>query len=202
MGRGCGAGNEKAQDGKAGENRERLEKQRGGEFFATGDFLGPVGVDMGMIRGFLFLLVGVFAAAGLLTVLRSPDWLNWKLALVAGEFGHWLALVALALGGAAWALRAGHAGLAWSTAVLSVGAAVLLLKPTWEAARIGRTLPQRLEAAFGGAASPRAAFSVGGWFESAPAPVAVETREFAPGLKLDLYRATGRELRARRRRAS
>jgi hypothetical protein len=147
---------------------------------------------MGTIRGFLFLAAGVFAAGGLLTLLRSPDWLNWKLALVAGEFGHWLALVALALGSAAWALRAGHAGLAWSTVVLSVGAAVLLLKPTWEAARIGRTLPQRLEAAFGGAASPRAAFSVGGWFESAPAPVAVETREFAPGLKLDLYRATGR----------
>jgi acetyl esterase/lipase len=146
---------------------------------------------MGTIRGFLFLAAGVFAAGGLLTLLRSPDWLNWKLALVAGEFGHWLALVALALGGAAWALRAGHEGLAWSTVVLSVGAAGLLLKPTWEAARIGRALPQRLEAAFGGAASPRAAFSVGGWFESAPAAVAVETREYAPGLKLDLYRATG-----------
>jgi acetyl esterase/lipase len=147
---------------------------------------------MGMIRGFLFLAAGVFAAGGLLTLLRSPDWLNWKLALVAGEFGHWLALVALALGGAAWALRAGHEGLAWSTVVLSVGAAGLLLKPTWEAARIGRTLPQRLEAAFGGGAPPRAAFSVGGFVGSAPTAVAVETREYAPGLKLDLYRATGR----------
>ena len=79
--------------GKLGGEKRRDWKNKGaGNFFAMGDFLGPVGVDMGMIRGFLFLAAGVFAAGGLLTVLRSPDWLNWKLALVAGEFGHGLAL--------------------------------------------------------------------------------------------------------------
>ena len=161
--------------------------------FATGDFLRPLGVTMGvMLRIFIFLLVTVLAAAGLLTVLRSPDWLNWKLALVAGEFGHWLALVALALGGAAWVFRTGHGGLAWSTVALSVGAVGLLLKPTWEAVQIGRTLPQELERAFGAGAPRRAAFGVGGYFAAAPKPVAAETREFAPGLKLDFYRAVGR----------
>jgi acetyl esterase/lipase len=151
--------------------------------------LGPVGVDMGMMRVFLFLLAGAFAAVGTLTAFRSPDWLNWKLALLAGEFGHWAALVALGIGGAAWVMRAGHAGWAGGSVALSLIAAGLLLKPTWEAAQIGRVLPQQLEAAFGGAAPGRAAFSVVGLPESAPATVAVETREFAPGLKLDFYRA-------------
>ena len=144
---------------------------------------------MGMMRGFLFLLAGAFAAMGTLTALRSPDWLNWRLVLLAGEFGHWAALVALGIGGAAWVMRAGRAGWAGGTVTLSLLAAGLLLKPTWEAVQIGRVLPQQLEAAFGGTASGRAAFSVAGLLESAPAAVAVETREFAPGLKLDFYRA-------------
>ena len=144
------------------------------------------------MRIFLLGLAAAFVAIGSLTVFRSPDWLNWKLALVAGEFGHWLALGALALGGAAWALRAGHAGVAGTTVALSVLAAGLLLRPTWEARRIATTLPGELAAALGGTAPGRAAFAVGNFFGAAPKAVAMETREFAPGLKLDFYRAAGR----------
>lgn len=92
-------------------------------FFARRDLLELLGVDLGMMRGFLFSLAGVFLAVGSLTVLRSPDWLSWKLALVAGEFGHWAALVALAVGGLAWATRGAHLKRAGSTLALSLIAA-------------------------------------------------------------------------------
>ncbi len=97
-------------------------------FFATCDFFGPVGADMGMVRIFLFLLAGTSVAVGSLTVFWSPDWQNWKLALLAGEYGHWAAPVAL--GGAVSAMRAGHSGWAGSAVTPSLIAAGLLLKPT------------------------------------------------------------------------
>lgn len=147
---------------------------------------------MGMLRLFLLLLAAVLAALGALTVFRSPDWSNWKLALLAGEFGHWLAVAALALSITAWCLRAGHGAVAGVTVAMSVIAAGLLLKPTVEARRIGEALPSELVKAFGGVAPARAAFSVGSYFSAAVKPVAVETREFAPGLKLDFYRAVNR----------
>ncbi|MBC7365649.1 MAG: alpha/beta hydrolase [Undibacterium sp.] len=142
-----------------------------------------------MVRFSLLLLSAVFAALGALTFFRSPDWSNWKLALFAGEFGHWLAVAALLLGIAAWCARAGHGAVAGVTVVVSVVAAGLLLKPTMHARRIGATLPGELVKAFGGVAPVRAAFAVGNYFSAAVKPVAVEMREFAPGLKLDFYRA-------------
>ena len=44
-------------------------------------------------------LIGVagLVALGLLTVLRAPTYTTWKLAILAGEFGHWLAGLALAV---------------------------------------------------------------------------------------------------------
>ncbi len=147
---------------------------------------------MGMLRLFLLLLAAVFAALGALTVFRSPDWSNWKLALLAGEFGHGLAVVSFALAITAWCLRAGHGTVSGVTVVVSVVAAGLLLKPTVEARRIAATLPNEMVKTFGGVAPVRTAFSVGNYFKSAPKPVSVETREFAPGLKLDFYRAVNR----------
>jgi acetyl esterase/lipase len=147
---------------------------------------------MSMLR-FLFLgLAVVFTALGALTVFRSPDWSSWKLALLAGEFGHWFAVAAVALAVTAWCTRDGHVAVAGVTVTLSVVAAGLFLKPTMEARKIGETLPGELVAAYGGVAPARAAFSVGNYFAAAPKPVAVETREFSPGLKLDFYRAVNR----------
>ncbi|MEI8088021.1 MAG: alpha/beta hydrolase [Opitutaceae bacterium] len=131
-------------------------------------------------------------ALGLLTVRRSPLRWNWKFALLAGEFGHWLALGALGAGVATWALRDGHFAWAHVTLILIVLAMGMLLRPTLEAERIGRVLPAKLEAAFGGVKPTAEAFALLGYFASGPSKVVVETREYAPGLRLDFFRAVDR----------
>jgi len=153
--------------------------------------LGLFGVVMGMSRLLLSVLALALFALGLLTVLRSPDWLDWKLALLAGEFGHWLALSAVVLGAAVWAARGEHNVWAGAVSAVLALAAGLLLRPSFEAGRIGRGLPEELAAAFGGNVEPKAAFSVAGFFGAAPASVPAETHEYAPGLKLDFFRAVG-----------
>ena len=144
------------------------------------------------LRGFIFLWAVALLALGVLTVRRSPLRWNWKFALFAGEFGHWLALGALGAGVATWALRDGYDAWAYVTLSLIGFAMGLLLRPTVEAERIGRVLPAKLVAAFGEAMPTVEPFTLSGYFASGPAPVAVETREFAPGLRLDFFRAVDR----------
>lgn len=148
-----------------------------------------------MVRWVFLSIATVFAAVGLLTVVKSPDWAPWKLAVLAGEFGHWLAAVPLVVALGAWLARGARPGVALVTVILGVAAAGLLLKPSVQAAFIGRTLPERLRRAFGSAVTDRAPFAVAGWFASAPPPVAVQTRAFSGDLALDFYpaaRADGR----------
>ena len=77
--------------------------------------------------------------------------------------------------------------------VLCSVAIALFLKPAVQAVRLGRSLPAQLMEAFGPAEPQRAPFSVrAAIFASAPEPVPIETLEYSNGLKLDLYRATGR----------
>lgn len=147
---------------------------------------------MEWLRGFITLWTLVLLALGLLTVRRSPLRWNWKFALLAGEFGHWLALGALGAGVATWALRDGHFAWAYVTLILIALAMGMLLRPTLEAERIGRVLPAKLEAAFGGVKPTAEAFALSGYFASGPSKVVVETREYAPGLRLDFFRAVDR----------
>lgn len=128
-------------------------------------------------------------ALGTLTVWPSPSWSRWRLAVLAGEFGHWLALIALAAGGLAWFAGEG----AWLAAmsVLAVGAAGLLLRPVVQARAVARDGERQLDA-IGAPAAGRAPFSVGGLFDRAPAPVPRETTAYADELALDFYRAVGR----------
>jgi len=147
---------------------------------------------MEWLRGFITLWTLVLLALGLLTVRRSPLRWNWKFALLAGEFGHWLALGALGAGVATWALRDGHFAWAYVTLILIALAMGMLLRPTLEAERIGRVLPAKLEAAFGGVKPMAEAFALSGYFASGPSKVVVETREYAPGLRLDFFRAVDR----------
>ena len=147
---------------------------------------------MEWLRGFITLWTLVLLALGLLTVRRSPLRWNWKFALLAGEFGHWLALGALGAGVATWALRDGHFAWAYVTLILIALAMGMLLRPTLEAERIGRVLPAKLEAAFGGVRPTAEAFALSGYFASGPSKVVVETREYAPGLRLDFFRAVDR----------
>src|SRR5476651_869707 len=98
-----------------------------------------------MFRWLLLLLALAAAILGSLTVFKSPDWSQWKLAVLAGEFGHWVALAPLVLIALAWGTRAGHGGLTGATIGLSALALALLLKPTVQAWGVGRGLPEKLE---------------------------------------------------------
>lgn len=128
-------------------------------------------------------------AVSLLTAVRVPAAVNWRVAVVVSELGYALILVPLAVGGVAWTGYAQAPILTWITLTACSGALIFLLKPAAQAWRIGRELPGRLTAAFGPAPVPAPAFT---WrrFAMRPQPAGpVTTHEFAPGLELDLYPA-------------
>jgi acetyl esterase/lipase len=131
-------------------------------------------------------------ALGLLTVFKAPPWIDWRLSILAGEFGYGVALIPMGI----FFFEAFRGGtnsvvgtLILSAAALSVG---LLLKPELQAARLARQLPAELGAAFGPAQPSRAPFSVSGLFTDAPKSAAVETLAYSGDLSLDFYRASGR----------
>ena len=142
-----------------------------------------------MLRWSLLILALLFVALGSLTAVRSPEWLNWKLALLAGEYGHWLLPVPVVIVGMAWFTRGQHGGIALATVAAGAVAGLLLLRPAFGALRIGRELPAGLERSFGKVTLARAPFSVATLFGGGPEPVRSETMVFANGLDLDFYRA-------------
>ncbi len=141
----------------------------------------------------LLSLALALALLGALTIVRSPDWSPWPLAVLAGEFGHWFALLALTVAAGAWGTRPGGTGMTMTTAVVSVAAAILLLKPAWQAWRLGTRLPQQFTAQFGARtpAQPPFRFTTL-FFACDPAPVTPRTLEMPGGLLLDLYPPAGR----------
>ncbi|MES2694240.1 MAG: alpha/beta hydrolase [Verrucomicrobiota bacterium] len=147
-----------------------------------------------MVRWIFLTLAIVFFLVGLFTVVKAPAWSPWKLAVLAGEFGHWLAPAAAGVALGAWLTRGGGPAVAWVAAGVAVLAVGLLAVPMVQAWRIGRVLPAQLAKEFGaGPPGMRArAFSVGGFFGRDPEPVPMETLEAARGLPLDFYRAVGR----------
>lgn len=142
-----------------------------------------------MFRLLLLFLALALLVLGLLTVYPVPDWAPWKLGVLAGEFGHWLAGLALALAVFAWFARDGAGVWAVATLAPALIAGGLLLKPAWQSWRLGAELPAKLAAAFGPQPVTRAAFSPAALLASDPAPVLVRTLEVAPGLPLDFYAA-------------
>lgn len=136
----------------------------------------------------LLALAGLALAA--LTVVPAPAWLEWRLAVLAGEYGHGLAIVPLTtVALAAWWAPAAGAGLNAIIVLANVAALGLFLRPVGSAARIARTLPDTLRGAFGPANTSHAPFSWLRLLRRDPAPVPVHTHRFAPGLELDLYPA-------------
>lgn len=146
----------------------------------------------------------------LLNVVQAPAWSPWRLGVLSGEFGHWLALAALGVAGLA-AMRGvapavpeqgGALALRWMTCGLALVAAGLFAVPAFQAWRIGQALPERVRALFVGkipttrALPERSAFSLTGLFGGDPEPVPVETLTVAPGLPLDFYRAVRSDGRA------
>ncbi len=160
---------------------------------------------------FLSLSV-VLLAWSSLVVLPAWNVFLWKAALVAGEYGLFLAIGSLVLvcaivahgavhgvsGSAAprkeWVLLGGALGVAGVATVLFGAPAVL-------ATMVGQSLPQRMAKAFGGRVAPQRVTSLGGmlWPGSGVERVGVSTRVFARAgtaeeLALDFYTPSGAAL--------
>ena len=130
-------------------------------------------------------------ALGLLTCVRTPDWLSWKFSLLAGEFGHWLAFAAFAAGLVAWGWRGEHVILGGVALVLGLAGAILLLRPAWQAARLGAALPATLRTYFPHGRAKAEPFSVPEMFLGRdPKPVLPRTLPVPDGLPLDFYPAS------------
>lgn len=135
--------------------------------------------------------LGCFAL-GLLTCVRTPDWLSWKFSLLAGEFGHWLAFAALAVGLAAWGWRGEHVTLGGVALTLGLAGAILLLRPAWQAGRMGAALPATLRTHFPQGRAGGEPFSLPAlFFGRDPEPVLLRTLQVPDGLPLDFYPASG-----------
>ena len=88
------------------------------------------------MRWLILFLSVVAALASALNFVRAPDTtLAWKIALAAGEFGHWLVLLPLGLAGLALATLSG--GWRWAALALCAVAVVGLLRPSFSAWGIG-----------------------------------------------------------------
>jgi acetyl esterase/lipase len=148
-----------------------------------------------MARFFPFfpaLLVGALLLVSFLVVFKSPDWSYWTMALLAGEFGHWLSLLAFLLAGIAWGVR-GTGPVAFSLmAIAAAIAGVLFLRPVVLATRISRELPRRLERSFGETNLERPAFSLVALGRRDPPPILSQSFKYAGDLALDFFPAVGR----------
>ena len=146
-----------------------------------------------MLRWSLLLLALAILALALLTIVKSPDWSEWKLALLAGEFGHWLALLPVIVGVLAWVLRGPSVAPAVVTTLLCSLAFGLFTLPCLEAWKLAGGLPGELTRQFGPVTLARNPFSFGDLFSGAPPTVRPETLVYSGDLSLDFYRATGRD---------
>ena len=142
-----------------------------------------------MLRVLLLLCAVSFVGLGSLTAVKSPDWAPWKLAVLAGEYGHWVALAPLSLAALAWLARGHATALAAVTVLVCALAFGLLLKPCTEAWLLAATLPEKLEKQFGRVELTRAPFSIGQFFTGRPEPVRLETRKYFGELALDFHPA-------------
>jgi acetyl esterase/lipase len=144
-----------------------------------------------VLKYFLLLLALGVTAISLLTLLRAPDWMiAWKLAILAGEYGHWLVLLPLGLAVAAVCETSG--GWRGVTLMLCLIAVAGLLRPVISARRIAGTLPPELGAAFGAETPAWPVWDWGRLFLGEKRPKAVMTTEvFArpagQELKVDMY---------------
>jgi acetyl esterase/lipase len=141
-----------------------------------------------MLRWIFLVLALALAALGSLTVVQSPDWAPWKLAVLAGEYGHWVAFAPLLLAALAWLSRGEKFAVAGVTVLGCAVAFGLLLKPVLEASLIAGELPGKLEKQLGHAELARRPFAVTALWAGGVEPVPVETLPYSGNLSLDLYR--------------
>jgi acetyl esterase/lipase len=141
-----------------------------------------------MLRIFQLLFAAALLALGSLTVVRSPDWSAWKLAVFAGEFGHCIALVPLAVAALAWLSRGQSNAIAMATVLVCALAFGLFLRPVSAALLVAGELPAKLERQFGPVAIARPPFALTALFGRGVAPVRVETLKYSGELAVDFYR--------------
>jgi acetyl esterase/lipase len=147
-------------------------------------------------------LAGGLLAVSLLTIGRAWNAVVWKVAIVAGEFGHFLGILALVLVclivAHGFVMEGGRPQTVLSlvAALMALGAVGLFFSPTYFATRIGQALPAKFETAFGQKPSTRTVFNLQRMFSpwSAVDQTSVSTHVFAHqntpnALKLDLYAA-------------
>jgi acetyl esterase/lipase len=153
------------------------------------------------IRWSLLVDALVLASAGLLTVVPWPVWTQemgteaWPVGFVVPEIALWLVPLPVCFAVAALWLGRGR-GRRWLTGItvaLCAAGLVLLCKPAVQAWRLGGTLDAKLDAAFGAPppalSPPCRPFSLAAAVVPRnPAPVAIETMQYADGLLLDFYR--------------
>ena len=155
----------------------------------------------GRMRWVFLSLAGVLLAWSLLTVLRAGNVLVWKAAIVAGEFGHFLGLLALVFfcfivaHGFVVEGERRHLVVSGIAALMTLGAGGLFFSPAVFATMIAQRLPGKLEKAFGQKPSSRQVFDQRRMFLpfGQEARGEVTTHVFAhagaaDALKLDLYR--------------
>lgn len=148
------------------------------------------------IGGPLRLVWGAASCAlALLALFRAPTYLLWQVAVAVTEWGHLLAIAALAAVLPGWRRTCvGRVG-----GALGLGAALLALSPLARALPVARTLPARLEQAFGPARRPvgRPAPLVAGdllrglALPTLAPPSLVYQRVDGQELRLDFYPAQG-----------
>lgn len=145
-----------------------------------------------MLRWTLLLFALMLLLLSALNLVRSPDWSDWRLGIVAAEFGHWLAVLSMVpVAFAVFRLSGG-----WRAALLvpSLLAAAAFLRPAVGAWRIGRHLPAGMDSAFGADPAAGPAFLWRRLVAGASIPSgAMRTEVFArpdgQELKLDFYPA-------------
>ncbi len=139
------------------------------------------------------LVVGlVFAGMGLLTVFKAPDWLDWRIAVLTGQFSYVISVVPLVAGILVWLLPGNCGLLGAATCAACAVAFVLLLQPCAQAWSLGRRLPADLAQRFGPATVPGRPFEWARLFTPWPARAPKSTWTYSGSMKLDFYPAMGR----------
>ena len=153
------------------------------------------------VRWSLLVDALVSALAALLTTFPWPVWTQamgteaWPVGFVVPEIALWLVPLPVCFAAAAlWLGRRRGRWLTGVTVALCAAAVILLCKPAVQAWRLGRTLDATLDAAFGAppVVPPCPPFSLAATVVPRnPAPLAIETMQYADGLLLDFYRPPG-----------
>lgn len=144
-----------------------------------------------VLRWMLLIVASVLFTLSLLNVAKAPAWSSWKLAVVAGEYGHWFAAGSLLVAGSAWLLRGEQFVLAAVTLGIAVAATVFLSKPAFQAWQVSRELPRLLSAWPEAPPMNSKPFSVVALFGGGERPSGVSVRRLImpENLPLDFYSA-------------